>query len=194
MDIMNNLFYDNGLTALEEQAYVNAKLYLAESLKQFAAYGEAVERLQRNLSIMAQAADIAASNPPANNHVFRTDEGTQWRKDVELMKNIHLCHRTFKGELKFAIVEYFPAQNTNEIWNQGHQAIEVLRTFAGEQHQALQVWTKDMEAQVKEFLAENYPGRDMSRSGDELMRRFTHAVSQQRIQARKPSHAHDVRV
>lgn len=192
--IMNHRFYDHRLTALEEQAYVNAKVYFAESLKRLTAYGETVERLQRNLSFLALAADIAASSSPSNNQVIQTDEGTQWRKDVDLMENIHLCHRTVGGEVEFAVVEHFPAQHTNEIWNQGHQAIEVLRVFAGEQRQALQVWTEDMEAQVKEFLAGEYPGQDMSRVEDGFIQRFTHAILQQHIQTPKPSHTHGVRV
>jgi hypothetical protein len=191
---MNNRFYDHGLTVLEEQAYVNAKLYLAESLKQFTAHCEAVERLQRNLSIVALAADIAASNSSSNNPVIRTNEGAQWRKDVDLMENIHLCHRTFSGGVKFAVVEYFPAQHTNEIWNQGHQAIEVLRVFAGEQRQALQVWTEDMEAQVQEFLAGKYPGQDLSRVEDGFIHQFTHTASQPHIQTSKPSHTNGIRV
>jgi hypothetical protein len=186
----DNHFDDHCLTVPEEQAYVNAKLYLAESLRGLTAYGEAVERLQRNLSIMAEAADIAASTSPSNSHVIRTDEGTRWRKDVDLMKNIHLCHRTFRGEVKFAVVEHFPAQNTSEIWNQGCDAIEVLRVFADEQSQALQVWTEDMETQIKVFLAENFPGQDMSRVEDGFIRRFTHAVSQQPI----PSYTQSVQV
>jgi hypothetical protein len=190
---MNHLPYDICLSALEEQAYLNARLFLADSLKRLAAHGEAVKRLQRNLSIMAQAADIAASNPPSNNHVFLTDEGTQWRRDVDLMKNIHLCHCTFGGRLKFAVAEHFPAPDTYEIWNQGHNAIEVLRAFAGEQRQALQVWTKDVEAQLREFLDGNYPGHDMSRVGDELIRRFPHTASRQPIQAQKPVHTHHAR-
>jgi hypothetical protein len=110
------------------------------------------------------------------------------------MENIHLCHRTFSGEVEFAVVEHFPAQNTNEIWNQGHQAIEVLRVFAGEQRQALQVWTEDMEAQVKEFLAEKYPGQDMSRVEDGFIHRFTPAVSQLYIPTPEPSHTDSIRV
>lgn len=191
---MYTRFYNPRNTALEHQAYADAKLYLAESLQRFTAYCEAVERLQRNLSIIASAADIAASNSPADNNVIRTDEGTQWRKDVDLMENIHLCHRAFCGEVEFAAVEHFPAQNTNEIWNQGHDAIEVLRVFAAEQSQALQVWTEDMEAQVKEFLAEKYPGQDLSHVEDGFIRRFTHAVSQPHTQTSRPSHTHGVGV
>jgi hypothetical protein len=94
----------------------------------------------------------------------------------------------------FAALEHFPAQNTNEIWNQGHHAIEVLRVFAGEQRQAMQVWAKDMTAEFKEFLAEKYPGQDMSRVAESFLRRFKHAVPQQYVQTRKPSHPHGIRV
>jgi|SRR6266550_5287407 len=41
------------------------------------------------------------------------------------------------------------------------------------------IWTEDMTAQVKEFLAEKYPGRDMSRMADSFVHKFaTQAVSQ----------------
>jgi len=58
------------------------------------------------------------------------------------------------GGAEYAVVEHFPARGTNEIWNRGWNAVEVLKAFAQEQRQALQIWTEDMTAQVKGFLGE----------------------------------------
>ena len=84
------------------------------------------------------------------------------------MENICLCHRPITGGAEYAVVEHFPARGTNEIWNRGWNAVEVLKAFAQEQRQALQVWTEDMTAQVKEFLAEKYPGQDYEPRGRRL--------------------------
>lgn len=65
----------------------------------------------------------------------------------------------------------------NEVWNQGRNAVEVLRKFAQDQRQALEIWTEDMKVQVKELLAEKYPGQDMSRVADAFMCRFLNAIS-----------------
>ena len=108
------------------------------------------------------------------------------------MEHIHLCHRASSREVEFATVEHFPAQNINEIWNQGHDAVEVLRVFAGEQCQVVQVWTADLEAQLREFLAENYPGQDMSRVEGEFIRRLMHGDSLPYIQTSMPSHSQGV--
>jgi hypothetical protein len=108
------------------------------------------------------------------------------------MDNICLCHRPITGGAEYAVVEHFPARGTNEIWNRGWNAMEVLKVFAQEQRQALQIWTEDMTAQVKEFLVEKYPGQDMSRVADAVMRRFTHSVSHEEVQ--KQNRGHSIRV
>ena len=76
-------------------------------------------------------------------------------------------------------MEHFPAHGTNEILNRGWNAGEVLKSFTQEQRQALQVWTEDMTAQVKEFLAEKFPGHDLSLVADAFIHKCTtQAVSQ----------------
>jgi hypothetical protein len=70
-------------------------------------------------------------------------------------------------------VEHFPARGTNEIWNRGWNAGEVLKAFTHEQRQVLQVWAEDMTAQVKEFLAEKFPGQDLSRVADVFVHKCT---------------------
>ena len=189
---MSNRFDDRRPTAQEEQAYTEARRHFAEHLKQFPVSREAVERLERNIAKLALAANMAASKPTDN--AIQVDDGTQWHKDVDLMDNICLCHRPITGGAEYAVVEHFPARGTNEIWNRGWNAVEVLKAFAQEQRQALQIWTEDMTAQVKEFLVEKYPGQDMSRVADSFMHRFTHAVSQQHTQAHEQNHSRGIRI
>lgn len=92
------------------------------------------------------------------------------------------------------MVEHFQKHHTNEIWNRGWNAAEVLRSFAQEQQQALQIWRVDMQAQVKEFLAEKYPGQNMSRVAEGLMSRFNGAVSQTYAQTYEQNHSRGVRI
>ena len=106
------------------------------------------------------------------------------------MENMFLCHRHIMGGAEYAVVEHFPTRGTNEIWNRGGNAVEVLRMFAQEQRQALLVWTEDMSAQVKEFLAEKFPGQDMSRVADAfVLKCITESVA--RKQAITHSHGHE---
>jgi hypothetical protein len=189
---MSNRFDDRRPTALEEQAHAEARQHFAEHLKQFPVSREALERLERNIAKTALAANMAASKPTEN--VIQTNDGTQWHKSVGLMDNICLYHHPITGGAEYAVVEHFPARGTNEIWNRGWNAEEVLKAFAQEQRQALQIWTEDMTAQVKEFLGEKYPGQDMSRVADSFMHRFTHAVSQQHMQAHEQNHSRGIRI
>ncbi len=191
---MSNRFDDRRPTALEDQVYAEASQHFAEHLKQFPASREAVDRLERDIAKIGLAANMAASKPTLKENFIQADDGAQWHKDVELMENIYLCHRPITGGAEYAVVEHFPARGTNEIWNRGWNAVEVLKAFAQEQRQALQIWTEDMTAQVKEFLVEKYPGQDMSRVADSFMHRFTHAVSQQHTQAHEQNHSRSIRI
>jgi hypothetical protein len=69
-----------------------------------------------------------------------------------------------------------------------------LKVFTQEQRQALQVWTEDMTAQVQEFLAEKFPGHDLSLVADGFMHRFTHAVSQRQTQSHEQNQNRGVRI
>jgi hypothetical protein len=177
---MRNSLNDGRLTALEEQACTEAGCVFAAYLKQFPVSREAVERIERNMTKLALAANHAASKPAKN--VIQADDGASWRKAVDLMDNIFLCHRQTTGGTEYAVVEHFPAHRTNEIWNQGWNAIQVLRVFAQEQRRALEFGMQDATAQAKEFLAEKYFGQEMSHLTDSFMRRFSHAAA--------PPHAH----
>lgn len=183
---------DRRQTELENQAHAEAVRHFAEQLKLFPVSREAVERVERNLSIMALAANIAAAKP--SDKTIQTDDGMQWHKSVELMDNTCLCSRPVTGGVEYAVVEHFPARGSNEIWNHGLNAVEVLRTFAQEQRQALQIWTDEMTAQVKEFLAQKYPGQDTSRTTVSFMHRFMHSVSPQHSQSPEQNHNRGLRI
>jgi hypothetical protein len=167
---MSNRFDDRPLAMLEEQACTEAREHLAEQLKQFPTTWEAIQRLERNLAITALAADMAASTSQGN--VVQVDGDEKWCKEVDFMDNTCLCHRLIDGELEYAVVKHFPARGTNEIWNRGRNAVEVLKVFAKEQEHALKVWTEDINVQVKKFLTQKYPGHDMSRVADNFIHRF----------------------
>lgn len=172
---MSSRHDDHRPTELEDKAHAEALRHFAEQLKLFPICREAVERLERNLSIMALAANMAATKP--GDKTIQTDDGVQWHKSVELMDNISLCYRLISDGAEYGVVEHFPQRGLHEVWNRGRNAVEVLRMFAHEERQALEIWTEDVKAQVKELLAEKYPGQDMSRVADGFMHRFIHAVS-----------------
>ena len=191
---MSNRFHDRQPSAQDEQAYAGASQHFAEHLKQFPASREAVGRIERNIARIALAANMAVSKPTANGNVIHADDGTQWHKCVDLMDNICLCHRSIAGGAEYAVLEHFPAHHTNEIWNRGWNVVEVLKMFAQEQRQALQVWTKDLTAQVKEFLTEQYPDQNMSRVADRFMHRFERAPSQQHPQSHEQNHNRSIQI
>jgi hypothetical protein len=88
-------------------------------------------------------------------------------------KFIHLCHRPISYAAEYAVVEHFPARGTNEIWNRGWNAGEVVKQFTQQQRQALLLWTEDMTAQVREFLSEKFPGQNLSRVADAFIHKCT---------------------
>jgi hypothetical protein len=170
---MNNPFEHRRPTELEDKAHAEAVRHFADHLKQFPASREAVERLERDADKIALAANRAASKSTPKENIIQADDGAQWHKSVDLMANIHLCHRPISYGAEYAVVEHFPARGTNEILNRGWNAGEVLKSFTQEQRQALQLWTEDITAQVKEFLAEKYPGQDLSRVADAFIHKCT---------------------
>ena len=176
---MNNPFEHRRPTELEDKAHAEAVRHFADHLKQFPASREAVERLERDAAKIALAANMAASKPTSQQNIIQADDGKQWHKIVNLVENIHLCHRPISYGAEFAVVEHSPARGTNEILNRGWNASEVVKTFTHEQRQALQLWTEDMTAQVREFLSEKFTGHDLSRVADAFIHKCTtQAVSQ----------------
>ena len=170
---MTNPFEHRRPTELEDKVHAEAVRHFAEHLNQFPASREMVERLERDADKIALAANMAAAKPTPKENVIQADDGRQWHKSVDLMENIHLCHRPISYGAEFAVVEHFPTRGTNEILNHGWNATEVVKAFAQEQRQALQVWTEDMTAQVQEFFSEKFPGQDLSRVADAFIHKCT---------------------
>jgi hypothetical protein len=164
-------FNDRRPTPLEEQAHAEVRTHFAEHLKQLPASQGAIKTLERNLSTIALTVNMAAARSSPSDSSLRADDGSHWHKGAVLFDNIVACHQHTEAGVEYAVVEQFP-NGRNEIWTQGRNAVEVLRNFAGEQKRALQIWTDDLAARVKEFLGEKYPGQDMSRVADGFMHRL----------------------
>ena len=145
---------------------------LPSILNQFPASQDAVKQLERDLAKTAIAVNLAVAQAKPDAIPIQTDDGAQWHKGVDLFDNLCVCYRPGIYASEYAVVERFP-NGKNEIWNRGHNAVEVLRAFANDQKQALQTWSDDLKAQVTEFLAEKYPGQDMSRVADAFVLKCT---------------------
>lgn len=191
---MSNHFDHHQPTELEDKAHAETVQHFAESLKQLLASRETVDRLERDIAKISLAANMAAAKPTLTENFIQADGGTQWHTDVELMENIYLCHCRVTGSAEYAVVEHFPARGINEIWNRGWNATEVVKTFTQQQRQTLQVWTEDVSAQAQQFLAENFPGQNLSRVADAFIHRFTHATSHQEAQSHGENHSRGVRI
>ena len=165
-------------TELEDKAHVETALHFAEDMKQFAVSRDAVKQLERDSAKTALAVIAASQRPPQENPIL-TNDGAHWHKSVDLFDNTSACHRPITDGMEYAVVEHFPTTGRNELWNRARDAEQALKSFALDQRQALQTWMEDLTAQVKEFLAEKYPGHDMARVADSFMHKFaTREVSQ----------------
>lgn len=189
---MSHPFEHRRPTELEDRAYAEAVRHFAEPLKQFPANRDAVARLERDVAKIMLAANMAAAKPVSS--VIQADDGASWHKALDLMDNICLCHRPDTGGTEFAVVEHFPKRGANEILNRGGNVGEVLKAFTQAQRQVLQLWTDDMTAQVKEFLAEKFPGHDMGRIADCFMLHFNRTVSQKQTQTHRQNQSRGVRI
>lgn len=167
----DNPFAHHRPTPLEDQAHVAAMRHFKNDLNQFAAGRDAVKHLERNLPATASTIRAASQKPPQGNPIL-TDDGSRWHKSVDLFDNTFACHRPDAARMEYAVVEHFPVSGQNHICNRGHDVVKVLQTFAHDQRQVLQTWTEDMSAQVKEFLAEKYPGQDMGRVAESFLVKF----------------------
>ena len=149
-------------TALQEQAYTEARQQFSEHLKQFKANCNAVHNIECNLPATTNAAFRAALQ--SSGRVIQTDDGTQWQHAVDLTKITSVCHRRTAAGFEFAIVECLPLRSgeMRDVLNSSHDASEVLQTFARDQRQVLNLWKNDVTAQIKEHLEEKYPHHDIS--------------------------------
>jgi len=75
-----------------------------------------------------------------------------------------------------------------DVLNSGHDAREVLQSFMRGQRQVLRVWKDDVNAQVKEHLAENYPHQDMSIVTESFEIKMARSISQTNANTQGQSH------
>ena len=178
----NYPFNNRRPSVLEEQAYAETRRHFAGHLNQFPASREAVEQLERTAT---KSIPIASSN----GNPIQIGDGLQWHKCVDLLDNVCLCQRPTDSGTEYAVVES-SRNGVSEIVCQGHTAGEVIWAFAQAQRQALQLWTEDVTARVKEFLAGIYPGQDMGRVEESFIHHLTHAASQKQTLTHDHQHRH----
>lgn len=174
-------------TPLQEQANTEAMQHFAEHLKQFKANCDALQNIERNLSVTASDASRAARQ--SSGHIITTDDGAQWQHAVDLTGITSVCHRCTAASLEFAIVECLPLKDVKmkDVLNSGHDVREVLQAFVRDQRQVLRVWKDDVNAQVKEHLAEKYPHQDMSIVAESFEIKMARSISQTYVNAQSQS-------
>jgi len=148
-------------TPLHEQANTEAIQHFAEPLKQFKANCDALQNIERNLSMTANDASRAALQ--SSGRIIQTGDGAQWQHAVDLTGITSVCHRRTAAGLEFAVVECLPLESgeMKDVLNSGHDMREVLQAFTHDQRQILNLWKDDVKAQVREHLDEKYPRQDM---------------------------------
>jgi hypothetical protein len=178
-------------TAQQEQAAVEVKTAFAEHLNQFNASCDAVRDIEGNRSAIANEAFKSALLSRDQNRTIQTDDGTEWRHDFDLSKISSVCHRRIAGQIEFAVVESLslkPGMEMRDVLNRGDNVREVLQDFIRDQRQVLRLWKDDLNAQVKEHLAEKYPSQDMSLVSDSFKYKMTQAISETYVHAQNQSH------
>jgi hypothetical protein len=172
--------YHKNPTPLQEQANFEAMQHFAEQLKQFNANCDALRNIERNLPMTANDALKAAQVSPGQ--VIQTDDGAEWQHGVDLTNLTCVCHRHAPAGLEFAVVECLPlkSQELKDVLNKGHNVGDVLQTFVRDQRQVLRVWKDDVTAQVREHLAEKYPGQDMNIVAESFEIKMARAISETR--------------
>ena len=174
-------------TALQEQAYTEARQQFAEYLKQFKANCDAIHHIESHLPAIANDAFRAALQ--SSGRVIQTDDGTQWQHAVDLTKISSVCHRHTPAGLEFAVVECLPLKSgeMKDVLTLGNDATEVLQQFARDQRQVFKVWKDDLTAQVREHLAEKYPHQDMSIVAESFEIKLTREMSRRETLAQNQS-------
>ncbi|HTV41858.1 MAG TPA: hypothetical protein VMF08_14850 [Candidatus Sulfotelmatobacter sp.] len=167
-------------TALEEAANAEATTAFAEHMNQFKGVCDVLRDIQSNLSAIGNNALKTALLSPG--HVIQTDDGTEWRHDIDLSKITSICHRRTEAGMEFAIVECLPLKSgeMKSVLNGGHNLREVLQSFMHDQRQVLNLWKEDVKAQVRECLAEKYPGQDMDIVVESFEIKLARAISETR--------------
>ena len=179
-------------TPLQEQAYTEARQHFAEHLKQFKSNCDAVHNIECNLPATANDAFRAALQ--SSGHVIQTDDGTQWQHAVDLTKITSVCHRRTAAGLEFAVVECLPLKSgeMKDVLNSGHDASEVMQTFARDQRQILSLWKNDVTAEIREYLEEKYPRQDMNMVVESFEIKLARDILRRETLAQ--NHGHGIRV
>jgi hypothetical protein len=174
-------------TELHERANADAMTVFAEHMNQFNGVCGVLRDIESNLSTMGNDALKAALLSPGR--VIQTDDGTEWRHDVDLSKITSICHRRTAAGLEFAVVERLPLKSgeLKSVLNSGHNMREVLQAFMRDQRQVLNLWKEDVKAQVKEHLDEKYPHQDMGIVVESFEIKMARAISETRIVAQSQS-------
>ena len=180
--------YHERPTALQEQAYTEARQHFAEHLKQFRANCDAIHHIESNLPATANDASRAALQ--SSGRVIQTDDGTQWQHAVDLTKITSVCHRHTSSGLEFAVVECLPLKSgeMKDVLNSSHDASEVLQIFARDQRQVLNLWKNDVTAQIREHLEEKYPHQDMNIVVESFDIKLARDISRRESVAQNQSH------
>ena len=174
-------------TVLEETANAEAMTVFAEQLSQFKGVCDVLREIESNLSAIGHDAFKAALLSPGR--VIQTDDGTQWQHDLDLTKITSVCHRRTAAGLEFAVVECLPLKSgeVKDALNSGHNVREVLQAFMHDQRQVLSLWKDDVKAQVREHLAEKYPGQDMNIVAESFEIKLARAISETRMHTQSQS-------
>ncbi len=178
-------------TIQQEQAAIEMKTAFTEHLNQFNASCDAVRDIEGNQSAIANEAFKSVLLSRDQNKIIQTDDGTEWRHDLDLSKISSVCHRRIADQIEFAVVESLSLKRGTEmkdVLNRGDNVREVLQGFIRDQRQVLRLWKDDLNAQVKEHLAEKYPGQDMSLVADSFEYKMTQAISETYVHAQSQSH------
>jgi len=175
-------------TPLHEQANTEARQHFAEHLEQFRANCDAIHNIESNLPATANEAFGAALQ--SSGCVIQTDDGTQWQHAVDLTKITSVCHRRTSAGLEFAVVECLPMKSgeMKDVLNSGHDAKEVLETFARDQRQVLILWKNDVTAQIREYLEEKYPHQDMNIVVESFEIKMARDIARRETLAQNQSH------
>jgi len=74
-----------------------------------------------------------------------------------------------------------------DVLNSDHDARKVLQAFVRDQRQVLRVWKDDVNAQVKEHLAEKYPQQDMNMVAESFEIKMARSISETHVNTQSQS-------
>jgi hypothetical protein len=180
-------------TELHEKANAEAMAVFAEHMSQFKGVCDVLRDIESNLTTIGNDALKTALLSPGR--VIQTDDGADWRHDLDLSKITSVCHRRTAAGLEFAVVECLPLKfgEMKSVLNSGDNLREVLQTFMHDQRQVLNLWKDDVKAQVSEHLAEKHPGQDMGIVVESFEIKMARAISETRMVAHQ-SQSRGIRV